>query len=155
MKHHAQHASPRRNRRAAARILGLAAVAGLGLAAAPVAHADDALQGAAVPQGAAAPQADVSQLAGVQQQAGFPIPQQADVSQQAGVQQQADLPQQAAASQLGGLPLYPLAGTPLDLLSNNLRVPVGGMDVSTFPVTAPLRDGLPLREVPIVGALLP
>jgi hypothetical protein len=55
----------------------------------------------------------------------------------------------------GGLHLYPLAGTPLDLLSNNVRVPVGGMDVSTFPLTAPFRDGLPLGEVPVVGSLLP
>jgi hypothetical protein len=63
--------------------------------------------------------------------------------------------QQAATSEIGGVQLYPLAGTPLDLLSNNLSVPVGGMDFSTFPVTGPLRDGLPLREVPVVGTLLP
>jgi hypothetical protein len=117
MNQHAQHASPRKSHRAPARLLGLAAVAGLGLAAAPAAHADAAQQGAALPQGAAA--------------------------------------QQDGVSQLGGIPLYPLAGTPLDLLSNNLRVPVGGMDVSTFPVTSPLRNGLPLREVPLVGKLLP
>lgn len=61
----------------------------------------------------------------------------------------------SGVGQAGGLHLYPLAGTPLDLLSNNVRVPVGGMDVSTFPVTAPFRDGLPLSEVPVVGALLP
>jgi hypothetical protein len=61
----------------------------------------------------------------------------------------------ADAGPAAGLRLYPLAGTPLDLLSNNVRVPVGGMDVSTFPVTAPFRDGLPLSEVPVVGSLLP
>lgn len=79
-------------RSTARRLLGLAALSGLGLAAAPAAH---------------------------------------------------------AAAQL-----YPLAHTPLDLLSNNLRVPVGGADLSTFPVTAPLHDGLPLDEVPVVGKLL-
>ena len=62
---------------------------------------------------------------------------------------------EAGDQQLGGMALYPVAGSPLDVLSNNVRVPVGGMDVSTFPVTAPLRDGLPLREVPVVGTLLP
>jgi hypothetical protein len=61
----------------------------------------------------------------------------------------------AGVGQAGGLHLYPLAGTPLDLLSNNVRVPVGGMDLSTFPVTAPFRDGLPLGEVPVIGSLLP
>ncbi|ACU69731.1 hypothetical protein Caci_0796 [Catenulispora acidiphila DSM 44928] len=58
-----------------------------------------------------------------------------------------------AAAGLGATQLYPLAHTPLDLLSNNLHVPVGGMDLSTFGVTAPFHDGLPLREVPVVGPL--
>lgn len=61
----------------------------------------------------------------------------------------------SATAGLGATPLYPLAHTPLDLLSNNLRVPVTGMDLSTFPLTAPFRDGLPLNEVPVVGTLLP
>jgi hypothetical protein len=60
-----------------------------------------------------------------------------------------------ATAGLADTPLYPLAHTPLDLLSNNLHVPVGGMDVSTFGVTAPFHDGLPLGEVPVVGRLLP
>ncbi|NUR62283.1 MAG: hypothetical protein HOV87_27030 [Catenulispora sp.] len=55
---------------------------------------------------------------------------------------------------LAAMPLYPLAGTPLDLLSNNLVVPVGGTEVSTFPVTEPLRNGLPLEDVPVVASLL-
>ena len=61
----------------------------------------------------------------------------------------------AATAGLGATPLYPLAHTPLDLLSNNLRVPVAGMDLSTFPVTTPFHDGLPLNEMPVVGTLLP
>jgi len=59
-----------------------------------------------------------------------------------------------AASRIGATQLYPLAHTPLDLLSNNLHVPVAGTDLSTFPVTAPFHDGLPLNEVPVVGKLL-
>jgi hypothetical protein len=55
---------------------------------------------------------------------------------------------------LASLPLYPLAGTPLDVLSNNLVVPVGGTEVSTFPVTAPLHKGLPLGEMPVTASLL-
>ena len=39
----------------------------------------------------------------------------------------------SAAARLGATQLYPLAHTPLDLLSNNLHVPVGGADLSTFP----------------------
>jgi hypothetical protein len=85
------------------RVLGLAALSGLGLAAAPAAHADA---------------------------------------------------QSPAAAWIGATQLYPLAHTPLDLLSNNLHVPVGGADLSTFPVTVPFHDGLPLNEVPVVGKLL-
>ncbi|WP_194907692.1 hypothetical protein [Catenulispora rubra] len=100
---------------AARRVLGLAALSGLGLAAAPAAHAatqNDDITGA-----------------------------------EAGTHQ--------ATAALGATPLYPLAHTPLDLLSNNFRVPVSGMDLSTFPLTAPFKDGLPLREVPVVGTVLP
>ena len=100
---------------AARRVLGLAALSGLALAAAPAAHAatqNDDIPGAA-----------------------------------AGTHQ--------ATAALGATQLYPLAHTPLDLLSNNFRVPVGGMDLSTFPLTAPFKDGLPLREVPVVGTMLP
>jgi hypothetical protein len=63
--------------------------------------------------------------------------------------------QRSALSEIGGVQLYPIAGTPLDLLSNSLRVPMGGMDMTTLPVTAPFRDGLPLRELPLVGSVLP
>lgn len=60
----------------------------------------------------------------------------------------------AVTDGLAALPLYPLARTPLDVLSNNLVVPVGGTEVSTFPVTAPLRNGLPLGEVPVMASFL-
>lgn len=104
----------------ARRVLGLAALSGLGLAAAPAAHA--AVQYPAAPgaDGTAAAMATVHD----------------------------------ATSRIGATQLYPLAHTPLDLLSNNLHVPVAGADLSTLPVTAPFRDGLPLNEVPIVGKLL-
>lgn len=107
---------------AARRLLGLAALSGLGLAAAPAAHA--------AAQNSDAPGAEAGTAAAM-----------------------ATTHQAAAA--LGATPLYPLAHTPLDLLSNNFRVPVGGMDLSTVPLTAPFKDGLPLREVPVVGGLLP
>jgi len=60
-----------------------------------------------------------------------------------------------ATAALAATPLYPLAHTPLDLLSNNFRGTGRGMDLSTFPLTAPFKDGLPLREVPVVGTVLP
>lgn len=73
--------------------------------------------------------------------------------------QASDSPHGMAAGEvtegLTAMPLYPLAGGPLDLLSNNVRIPVGGTEVSTFPVTAPFRHGLPLRDVPVLGSLLP
>lgn len=90
------------SRPAARRALGLAALSGLSLAAAPAAHA-------------ATPSAD------------------------------------GLAGGLADTQLYPLAHTPLDVLSNNLRVPVGGMELTTFPVTAPFRDGLMLRDLPLMG----
>ena len=98
--------------RAVTRALGLAALSGLSLAAAPAAMAGTA----ATTQGMSA----------------------GDVTEG-----------------LTAMPLYPLAGGPLDLLSNNVRIPVGGTEVSTFPVTAPFRHGLPLRDVPVLGSLLP
>ncbi|MEY9934896.1 hypothetical protein ABH926_009567 [Catenulispora sp. GP43] len=101
------------------RALGLAALSGLALTAAPAAHAAQSDDPAA-DAGSAAAMATFHHAAGA-----------------------------LAATQL-----YPLAHTPLDLLSNNLHVPVAGMDLSTLPVTAPLHDGLPLREVPLVGRLL-
>lgn len=97
------------------RVLGVAALSGLGLAVAPAAHA--------------APSSDAGSAAAMENV-------------------------HHAAARLAATPLYPLAHTPLDLLSNNLHVPVGGMDVSTFGVTEPFHDGLPLGEVPVVGTLL-
>ncbi|MBS2538740.1 hypothetical protein KGQ20_38940 [Catenulispora sp. NF23] len=105
----------------ARRALGLAALSGLALVAAPAAHAAS--------QSSDAPSADAGTATAM---ATF---------------------HQATAG-LAATPLYPLAHTPLDVLSNNLHVPVGGMDLSTFPVTAPFHDGLPLAEVPVVGKLL-
>lgn len=171
MAHHAQHAARAARSLQAAkarRILGLAAVVGAGAVAPGIAHADtadlsdaagllNALNGAgsmaampaavpdAVPMATGAPAASPADL--------MPLPalQPMDRAQPVGALAGA----QTGVGQAGGLHLYPLAGTPLDLLSNNVRVPVGGMDVSTFPITAPFRDGLPLGEVPVVGSLLP
>lgn len=106
----------------ARRVLGVVALSGLGLAAAPAAHA------------AAGAHSDVT-------------------DGRAGTSAAMENVHQAAAG-LAATPLYPLAHTPLDLLSNNLHVPFGGMDVSTFGVTAPFHDGLPVGEVPVVGKLL-
>ena len=108
-------------RSAARRALGLVALSGLGLTAAPAAHA-------------------------ATQPADYPGAEAGTAAAMATVHD--------AATGLGATPLYPLAHTPLDVLSNNMHVPVGGMDLSTFPVTAPFHDGLPLREVPVVGTLL-
>jgi hypothetical protein len=109
-------------RSAARRALGLAALSGLALAAAPAAHA--------ATEPSDGPSADAGTAA-------------------------ARMTAHQATPGLAATPLYPLAHSPLDLLSNNLHVPVGGMDLSTFAVTAPFHDGLPLSEVPVVGKLLP
>ena len=106
---------------AARRALGLAALSGLGLSAAPAAHA-------------ATRSSDIT------------CTETGTTTALASVHD--------AASRLGATQLYPLAHTPLDVLSNNMHVPVAGLDLSTFPVTAPFRDGLPLREAPVVGGLL-
>ena len=56
---------------------------------------------------------------------------------------------------LAQTPLYPLAGTPVDPLSNNVSTNVGGIPVDTHPVTGMFRDGLPVSNLPLVGGLLP
>jgi hypothetical protein len=102
------------------RALGVAVLAGLGLAAAPAAHA-------ATHGHDSAANDDTSPT----------------------------MTTHEITDEFANVPLYPIAGSPFDLLSNNVRVPVGGMTLSTLPVTAPFKHGLPLRDVPVVGALLP
>jgi hypothetical protein len=137
MAHHAQHAARAHQAAKARRILGLAAVVSAGTVAPAVARADAADRSdAALPASALPGRVPMTDPA-------------------AGALGGAATGAAAGAGQIGGLHLYPLAGTPLDVLSNNVRVPVGGLDASTFPVTAPFRDGLPLGEMPVVGALLP
>jgi hypothetical protein len=101
----------------ARRALGIAALSGLALAAAPAAHA-------------------------------------ASRPDSTGSDETAPTAHQITEN-FADVPLYPIAGSPFDLLTNAVHVPVGGMDLSTLPVTAPFKHGLPLRDVPVVGALLP
>lgn len=56
---------------------------------------------------------------------------------------------------LGQIKLYPLAGTAVDPLSNSLGTNLAGLPVNTAPVTAAFADGLPLRDLPLVGGVLP
>ncbi len=56
-------------------------------------------------------------------------------------------------SRLGHFKLYPLAGTGVDPLSNVVDTSIGGIPVSTQPVTAMVSDGLPVSDLPVVGAL--
>lgn len=57
-------------------------------------------------------------------------------------------------ARLGHLKLYPLAGTGLDPLSNMVSTSLGGIPISTQPVTQMVEDGLPVTDLPVVGALL-
>jgi hypothetical protein len=56
-------------------------------------------------------------------------------------------------SRLGNFKLYPLAGTGVDPLSNVVGTSLGGIPVSTQPVSAMVSDGLPVSDLPVVGAL--
>ncbi|MGW7351444.1 hypothetical protein [Streptomyces sp. Z26] len=50
------------------------------------------------------------------------------------------------------LQLYPLAGTPVDLLANSVDTQVADFQgVSTEAVTGPLSEGASLRELPLLG----
>ncbi|MGH6657919.1 MAG: hypothetical protein ACRDVE_22245 [Actinocrinis sp.] len=60
---------------------------------------------------------------------------------------------QADLSRLGAFRLYPLAGTGLDPLSNVVGTNLGGVPVSTKPVADMVSDGLPMSDLPVVGAL--
>ena len=57
-------------------------------------------------------------------------------------------------SRLGQIKLYPLAGTTVDPLSNNMGTDLGGIPASTAPITAVFANGLPVRDLPLVGAVL-
>jgi hypothetical protein len=59
----------------------------------------------------------------------------------------------AGWSRLGRFKLYPLAGTGVDPLSNVVGTSLGGIPVSTGPVTAMVSDGLPVSDLPVVGGL--
>ena len=57
-------------------------------------------------------------------------------------------------SRLGRIKLYPLADTTVDPLSNSMGTDLGGLPVSTTPITAVFADGLPVRDLPLVGGVL-
>ena len=57
-------------------------------------------------------------------------------------------------SRLGQIKLYPLASTAVDPLSNSMGTDLGGLPVSTTPITAVFADGLPVRDLPLVGGVL-
>jgi hypothetical protein len=57
-------------------------------------------------------------------------------------------------SRLGRLKLYPLAGTGVDPLSNVVDTSLGGIPVSTQPVSDTFADGLPVSDLPLLGTLL-
>jgi len=59
-----------------------------------------------------------------------------------------------AWSNLGRLKLYPLASTGIDPLSNTVSTDLSGIPVSTAPVTEMMSDGLPISDLPVIGALL-
>jgi hypothetical protein len=56
-------------------------------------------------------------------------------------------------SSLGDFKLYPLAGTGIDPLSNVVGTEVGGVPVSTAPISAMASDGVPVNDLPVIGSL--
>ena len=54
----------------------------------------------------------------------------------------------------GNLRLYPLAGSHVDPLSNVVGTSLGGVPVNTQPVSDAVADGLPVRDLPLVGGLM-
>ncbi|HEX4787098.1 MAG TPA: hypothetical protein VH372_01450 [Actinospica sp.] len=54
----------------------------------------------------------------------------------------------------GNLKLYPLGGSHIDPLSNVVGTSLGGIPVSTQPVSDAVADGLPVRDLPLVGGLM-
>ncbi len=59
----------------------------------------------------------------------------------------------AAFSRLGGVRLYPMAGTGIDPLSNVVGTNLSGVPISTRPLTDMVSDGLPMTDLPVAGAL--
>jgi hypothetical protein len=57
-------------------------------------------------------------------------------------------------ARLGKIKLYPLAGTAVDPLSNVVGTNLSGLPLSTATVNAVFSDGLPLRDLPVLGAVL-
>lgn len=56
-------------------------------------------------------------------------------------------------SHLGHLKLYPFAGSGIDPLSNMVSTDLSGIPLSTAPVSQMMADGLPVADLPVVGAL--
>lgn len=57
-------------------------------------------------------------------------------------------------SHLGQIKLYPVAGSAVDPLSNSVGTNLSGLPLSTAPVNAVFADGLPMRDLPLLGDLL-
>jgi len=114
-----------RKNNTARRVLGLAALSGIGLAAAPAAHA--ATQAPDTADG--------------------PMPTTYSAPPQFTTDSMTD--------GLKSMPLYPLGGTTFDPLSNSLTLPMGDGALSTAPLTEPFEHKLPLRDVPVLGDLVP
>jgi len=55
---------------------------------------------------------------------------------------------------VGGLKLYPLAGSHLDPLSNVVGTSIGGIPVSTQPVADAFSDGLPVKDLPLLTGVM-
>src|ERR1700722_6866003 len=65
--------------------------------------------------------------------------------------------QPSAAGILGSfanLKLYPLAGSHLDPLSNVVGTSIGGIPVSTQPISDAVSDGLPVKDLPLLTGIM-
>ena len=65
--------------------------------------------------------------------------------------------QPSAAGVLGSfanLKLYPLAGSHLDPLSNVVGTSLGGIPVSTQPISDAVSDGLPVKDLPLLTGIM-
>ena len=57
-------------------------------------------------------------------------------------------------ARIGQIKLYPLAGTSVDPLSNVIGTNLSGLPISTSPVNAVFSDGLPIKDLPVLGGVL-
>jgi hypothetical protein len=60
----------------------------------------------------------------------------------------------AVLGSVGGMKLYPFAGSQFDPLSNSVNATVAGVPLNTTGVTQTFSDGLPVRDIPVYSGIM-